>query len=73
MFKNILPKQQEVLFDSVPTTTLQTYFSSVFRHRAKWDSGAYFRKKKWTGYKQSKKVSFITKSCSLDFHRDILN
>lgn len=45
MFKNILPKQQEVLFDSVPTTTLQTYFSSVFRHRAKWDSGAYFRKK----------------------------
>lgn len=26
MFKNILPKQQEGLFDSVPTTTLQTYF-----------------------------------------------
>lgn len=45
MFKNILPKQQEGLFDSVPTPTLQTYFSSVFRHRAKWDGGAYFRNK----------------------------
>lgn len=45
MFKNILPKQQEGLFDSVPTTTSQTYLSSVFRYRAKWDGGADFEKK----------------------------